>query len=117
MKLTHLGAFAAICLPVSVSAGPSQCWYYLHNRLKDKSVQQCVEKAEKALSDRGYTPIIGESSDKYIIDIRSETDDISANVLCYEVNGTRGKVMAFITVAGNGSCAVAGGIFNSMSEN
>lgn len=117
LKSKYIVALAAVLFPVGALAGPSQCWYYLHNELLDVSLSQCVGKAESALNNRGYETSIRNSSDNFIIYVRSETNTISADVLCYEVNGTRGDVMAFITVAGNGSCAVAKDIFTSISNN
>lgn len=98
-------------------AGPSHCWYYMHEKTKLSTIDQCVSKAERALNSRGYVTEVRNSSDDYITFVRAKDPNVSADVLCYEVNGSRGKVLAFITVAGRSSCNVARDIVEKMSTN
>lgn len=100
----------------TASAGPAQCWYYVHAKLGSATVDACVEKAALALSAERFTPRRHESRDTHISYLVGETARTTAQVMCYEVNGRRGKVMAFITVAGARACPVADNLFESMSE-
>ena len=95
---------------------PGHCWYYLHNHLKAVTFRQCIEKAKNAIASRGFSPEVRNSKDQHITYARARTDDISIDVLCYEVNGDRGNVMSFITVAGDSACNAAEAIFNFMKN-
>lgn len=113
------GALAASLLTVSTVqpgiAAPEQCWFYLHSKLKGITVENCLQRAEGALDTQGFTTERNTTSDGLVSYIRSQTVDLKADVLCYEVNGQRGKVLAFITVAGARACPVAQGVFDTIS--
>ncbi|MCP4074540.1 MAG: hypothetical protein GY742_22900 [Hyphomicrobiales bacterium] len=109
-------AFSFITVSSIAQAAPGHCWYYLHSKLKGNTLEQCLSKAESALKSRGYDTEIKNSGDNYISYVRSRQKSISVDILCYEVNGERGKVMSFITVAGNSACNVAEKLFKHMKN-
>jgi len=112
-------AFAVVTsTPVPASAEPEQCWFYVHSKMNVTNTHRCLLMAEMAMRDQGFAQTKRNStSDGQAAYVRAGTNTISADILCYEVNGRRGKMMAFITAAGPGSCPIARGLFNTMSNN
>jgi hypothetical protein len=116
MKILKLLVLSLALGPLPVTAGPAQCWYYVHGKLFSPTVEACIAKADVALRSEGFEPGRRESSDSYISYMTAENVRTTAQIMCYEVNGQRGKVMAFITVAGARACPVADNLFGAMSR-